>query len=85
MNRTASPRAQRPVPRNVPQDTYEQLRPSYIEPIKRLFSLGITSFESATTTIDDEPVGKGGIADPGPVPLTFKRLREIAARPTSRG
>ena len=65
--------------RNVPQDTYEQLRPSYIEQMKRLFSLGITSFESATTTIDDEPVSQGGIADPGPVPLTFKRLREIAA------
>ncbi len=63
----------------VPGDTYEQLKPSYVAVLKHLLSLGITSFESASTTIDDEPVGKGGIASPSPVPLTFKRFKEIAA------
>lgn len=63
----------------VPDDTYEQLKGGYVAELKRLFSLGITSFESASTSIDDEPVGKGGTAKPKPVPLTFRRLQEIAA------
>ncbi len=62
----------------VPRDTYEQMKPSYVKGLKRLFSLGITSFESASGSIDDEPVGQGGIADPGPG-VTFKRFQEIAA------
>ncbi len=63
----------------VPRDTYEQMKPAYVAELKRLFSLGITSFESASGSIDDEPVGKGGVADPNPSPLTFKRFQEIAA------
>ena len=62
----------------VPEDTYAQMKPSYVASLKRLFSLGITSIASATGSIDDEPVGQGGIADPGPV-LTFRRFQEIAA------
>jgi predicted amidohydrolase YtcJ len=63
----------------VPEDTYVQLKPSYVKELKHLFTLGITSFESASGSIDDEPVGKGGIANPSPVPISFKRFQEIAA------
>jgi len=61
---------------HIPSDSWEALRPTYITSIKRLLALGITSFHSATTTIDDEPVGQGGIANPGPG-LTYRRLRTI--------
>jgi len=44
----------------IPQDTPEQLRPSYIRRLKGLLSLGITTAMEAYTTIDDEPIGKGG-------------------------
>ena len=64
--------------RLVPRDKWEDMRPGYIKELKRLFSLGITSLQSASTSIDDEPVGLGGIADPGPG-LTFRRLQAIAA------
>jgi predicted amidohydrolase YtcJ len=63
----------------IPKDKWEDLRQSYIDRIRWLLSLGITSFHEATGTIDDEPVGQGGIADPGPG-LTFHRAREIYAR-----
>ncbi len=62
--------------KHVPADSWEALRPTFITSMKRLLALGITSFHNATTTIDDEPVGKGGIANPGPG-LTYKRLRAI--------
>ena len=62
----------------VPRDTWAQMKPSFVASLKRLFSLGITSIESGTGSIDDEPVGQGGVADPGPV-LTFRRFQEIAA------
>lgn len=61
---------------HVPKDSWEALRPTYIAAMKKLLPLGITSFHNATTTIDDEPVGKGGIADPG-AGLTYRRLRAI--------
>ena len=64
----------------VPRDTYEQLKAAYVAELKRLFPLGLTSFMSASTSIDDEPVGQGGVANPSPTPLTFRRLREIAAQ-----
>jgi predicted amidohydrolase YtcJ len=59
-------------------DSFEALRPSYIASLKRLFALGVTSFESATTTLNDEPVGQGGIAAPGSG-LTLRRFQAIAA------
>ncbi|CAN5345717.1 amidohydrolase [soil metagenome] len=62
--------------KHIPPEKWETLRPTFIASMKRLLSLGITSFHSATTTIDDEPVGKGGIAAPGPG-LTYRRLRGI--------
>jgi predicted amidohydrolase YtcJ len=63
----------------VTPDSFETLRPSYIASLKRLFTLGVTSFESATTTLNDEPVGQGGIALAGSGPgLTFRRFQAIA-------
>lgn len=62
--------------KHIPRESWEALRPTYIAAMKRLLTLGITSYHSATTTIDDEPVGKGGIANPGPG-LTYRRLRGI--------
>jgi predicted amidohydrolase YtcJ len=63
---------------HVPADQWEAVREGYVKSLKHLFTLGITSFESASTTIDDEPVGRGGIAHPGSE-LTFRRFQAIAA------
>jgi hypothetical protein len=63
----------------IPPDKWEDVRPGYVSDLRRLFSLGITSFGLANGSIDDEPVGKGGIANPAPI-LTFKRMREIYAK-----
>jgi len=62
----------------VPPDTWAQVKPGYVKKLNRFLSLGLTSIESATGSIDDEPVGQGGIADPGPN-LTFRRFQEMAA------
>ncbi len=51
------------ITRHVPPASWEELKPGYIAEFRRLISLGITSLHSATTVIDDEPVGKGGIAE----------------------
>lgn len=45
----------------VPPDSKEQMRPSYIARLKWLLSLGITTVMEAFTSIDDEPIGKGGL------------------------
>jgi predicted amidohydrolase YtcJ len=63
--------------RHVPRDAWEQLRDGYVATLKRLFTLGITSIIDASGSIDDEPVGQGGIENPGPG-LTFRRLRELS-------
>ena len=44
----------------VPLDTREQMRPTYVATLKGLLTLGITSLMEAWSSIDDEPVGKGG-------------------------
>lgn len=62
--------------RHVPADTWEALRDAYVARLEGLFELGITSIMEATGSIDDEPVGLGGIEKPGPG-LTFRRLREL--------
>jgi len=62
----------------IPKDKWEDLRPSYINELRRLLSLGITSIYEATGSIDDEPVGKGGVANPPPS-MTFNRARQIYA------
>jgi len=67
----------------VPADTPEQMRPSYIASLKRLLSLGITSFMEAYGSIDDEPVGKGGLPAGQrtktivPSSHTYKQFRSI--------
>jgi predicted amidohydrolase YtcJ len=63
-------------------DSPAQMRPSYINSLKALLSLGITSFMEAFTSIDDEPVGKGGRApdsDPGRGPSrhSYREFRSI--------
>jgi predicted amidohydrolase YtcJ len=63
--------------KHVPPDKWEDLRDGYVKQFQYLFSLGITSLIEATSSIDDEPVGKGGIKNPGPR-LTFRRMRELA-------
>jgi predicted amidohydrolase YtcJ len=60
----------------VPPARWEEMRQSYIDGLRRLFALGITSLFYANGSIDDEPVGQGGIANPGPA-LTFRRLQAI--------
>ena len=64
--------------RLVPRDTWEQLKPGYVKKLKAFLSLGLTSMESASGSLDDEPVGQGGRAEPGAA-LTFKRFQQIAA------
>lgn len=66
----------------VPPSTPAQMRPSYVKSLKDLLALGITSFMEAWTTIDDEPVDRGGIPGGGGNGLrahTFAQLRAIYA------
>jgi predicted amidohydrolase YtcJ len=63
--------------RHVPPDSWEDLRKGYVAALQQLFSLGITSIMEATGSIDDEPVGKGGIKTPG-ARLTFRRMQALA-------
>jgi len=63
----------------IPKDKWEDLRQSYIDRLRSFLALGITTLFDASGSIDDEPVGQGGIANPGPG-LTFHRAREIYAR-----
>ncbi|MEJ0034916.1 MAG: amidohydrolase [Gammaproteobacteria bacterium] len=62
----------------VPRDTWAQMKPGYVKNLKSFLSLGITSMESATGSLDDEPVGQGGVANPG-ANLTFRRFQQMAA------
>jgi predicted amidohydrolase YtcJ len=64
--------------KQVPLDKWEDVKQSYVDRLHWLLSLGITTFFDASGTIDDEPVGAGGIANPPPN-LTFHRAREIYA------
>jgi len=61
----------------VPKDTWAQMKPGYEAKLHRYLSLGMTSIESATGSIDDEPVDQGGLADPGSE-LTFRRFQEMS-------
>jgi predicted amidohydrolase YtcJ len=62
----------------VPRETWAEMKPGYVKMLEGFLSLGITSIESATGSLDDEPVGKGGIANPG-ANLTFRRFQEMSA------
>jgi predicted amidohydrolase YtcJ len=61
---------------HVPPDAWENLRDSYVASLKDLLPLGITSVMDASGSIDDEPVGQGGVEDPSPR-VTYRRLKEI--------
>ena len=62
--------------RNVPQEKWEDLREGYVKTLQSLFALGITSIIEATGSIDDEPVGQGGVKNPRPG-LTLRRMQEL--------
>jgi predicted amidohydrolase YtcJ len=61
-----------------PPISWEEIRSSYIDKLKGLLALGITSLMEATGSIDDEPVGKGGVASPSGR-ATFHRLQAVYA------
>jgi len=61
---------------HVPRDSWETLRAGYVTTLQKLFALGITSIIEATGSIDDEPVGKGGIKEPSSR-LTLRRMQEL--------
>jgi predicted amidohydrolase YtcJ len=64
---------------HAPPLTWEDVRASYVESLKALLPLGITSVMDASGTIDDEPVGKGGTPTPS-ARVTYKRARAIYDR-----
>lgn len=61
---------------HVPAETWAEMKGPYIAAMRKLPPLGITSFHSASTSIDDEPIGAGGLANSG-AGLTIRRLQEI--------
>jgi predicted amidohydrolase YtcJ len=61
--------------RLVPNDTYETLRPSFIQALKNLLPFGITSFQSASTGIGDVQVEGESVR--GGSGLTYNRMRAI--------
>ena len=63
----------------IPDQSWEELRPNAIAKLKALLPLGITSIMEASGTIDDEPVGAGGVAHPIGQP-TWHRWQEIYAQ-----
>lgn len=64
------------VTRHVPRATPEEMRPGYITSLQSLLTMGITSVVEAYSTIDDEPVGKGGIEGP-PRTHSYKQFKSI--------
>jgi len=64
--------------RVVPPLTWEEVRDSYIRKLKAVLALGITSIIEASGSIDDEPVGQGGVASPTALG-TFHQLQGIFA------
>lgn len=66
---------------HVPKDSWQTLKAGYVKAFQGLFALGITSLMEATSSIDDEPVGKGGgTADFSGilgVRLTYRKVREL--------
>jgi predicted amidohydrolase YtcJ len=68
----------------VPQDSFAQMRESFIASLHRLLELGITSYMEALSNIDDEPAGKGGLPPGSPhppaliaTPHSWKELRSL--------
>jgi predicted amidohydrolase YtcJ len=63
----------------LPKLRWEELRASTIQKLKDLLPLGITSIMEASGTIDDEPVGAGGVPNPDGK-ATFRRYQAIYAQ-----
>lgn len=63
----------------IPDQSWEELRPNAIAKLKALLPLGITSIMEASGTIDDEPVGAGGVDHPIGQP-TWHRWQQIYAQ-----
>lgn len=69
----------------IPQPTWAEMKMPYVAWLKSILALGITSFWDASGTIDDEPVGQGGVKPKkdgdlfGGPNMTFRRAREIYA------
>jgi hypothetical protein len=61
---------------HVPDATWSELKPGFVATMKSLLPMGITSVFEASGSIDDEPVGKGGVAKPGSN-NTYRRMREV--------
>jgi predicted amidohydrolase YtcJ len=62
--------------KHAPKLTWDDVSASYVESLKELLPLGITSVMDASGSIDDEPVGKGGTATPS-ARVTYKRAKAI--------
>lgn len=67
------------VRRHIPPPTWEQMRPANVAWLKSILALGITSFFDASGSFNDEPLDKGGIANPPPT-LTFRRAQALYAQ-----
>jgi predicted amidohydrolase YtcJ len=65
--------------RVIPPLTWDELRDSYVAKLQDLLKLGITSVMEASGSIDDEPVGRGGIAAPTATG-TYRQLSELYDR-----
>lgn len=69
----------------VPQPTWAEMREPNVAWLKSILALGITSFWDASGTIDDEPVGKGGVKPVndgelfGGANMTWARAHELYA------
>lgn len=63
----------------IPPQSWEQVRASYVQKLKYLLTLGITSIMEASGSIDDEPVGHGGVANPTALG-TFHQLQGLYAQ-----
>lgn len=62
--------------KHAPRLTWDDVNTSYVASLKELLPLGITSIMDASGCIDDEPVGKGGTAEPS-ARITYKRAKAI--------
>lgn len=63
----------------IPPLRWSELRDSYVARLKSLLALGITSLMEASGSIDDEPVGQGGISSPT-ASGTFRQVQELYAQ-----
>ncbi len=68
----------------IPPPTWAAMKAPMIQTLRGFLALGITSFHDASGTIDDEPVGQGGVAPPpggeaASGEMTFRRAQALYA------